>query len=58
MGRMKEIYIMCMNGDSEETIAKWIMKHGASKPNEQKALELAKIFKSQVKTNEEYEGGV
>ena len=49
MGKMKEIYIMCRNGDSEETIAKWIMKHGASKPDEQKALELAKIFKSQVK---------
>ena len=54
MGKMKEIYVMCMNGDSEETIAKWIMKNGASKPDEQKALELAKIFKSQVKANEEY----
>jgi hypothetical protein len=58
MGRMKEIYVMCMNGDSEETIAKWIMEYAASKPDKQKALELARIFKSQVKSNEEYEGGI
>ena len=50
MGKMKEIYIMCMNDDSTETIAKWIMKNAASKPDKKGALELARNFKNEIGT--------